>query len=330
MELSLLILVVLAALIFDFINGFHDTANAIATSVSTRVLRPNVAIVMAAGLNFFGALASTKVAHTIGSGIVDPELVTFQVVLAALISAIAWNLITWYFGIPSSSSHALIGGVVGAVITSHGFSDLNPAGLGKILASLLVSPVLGFGIGFLVMTVLNRIVHNAKPSRVNRLFSVIQIASAAVMAFSHGSNDAQKSMGIITMSLVGAGFLQTFAVPTWVIVACATAMALGTSVGGWRIIKTMGVKIIKLQPIHGFAAETSSSAIILSASALGAPVSTTHVISSCIMGVGATKRIKAVRWGVAYNIVVAWILTLPLNAALASVVFLLIRTLWKA
>jgi len=328
MEISLLVIVVVVALVFDYINGFHDTANAIATSVSTRVLKPNVAIAMAAVLNFVGALFSTKVAHTIGKGIVDPSLVTFQVVLAALIGAIGWNLITWYFGIPSSSSHALIGGLVGAVVISHGFGDLNPPGLIKILTSLVISPLIGFGVGFLVMTILNRIVHDSRPSRVNRFFSVFQILSAAVMAFSHGSNDAQKSMGIITMVLVSAGFLQTFTVPTWVIIACASAMALGTSLGGWRIIKTMGVKIIKLQPIHGFAAETSSSLIILSATALGAPVSTTHVISSSIMGVGATKRIKAVRWGVAYNIVVAWVLTLPLSGILAAIAFLLINSIW--
>lgn len=328
MELSLLFIIVVAALVFDFINGFHDTANAVATSVSTRVLRPNIAIVIAAAFNFFGALASTKVAQTIGKGIVDPGMVTFQVVLAALIGAIAWNLITWYFGIPSSSSHALIGGLVGGVVIGHGFGSLNPYGLLMILAALFLSPLLGFGVGFLMMTLLNRIVYHLRPSRITRAFSIIQIITAGFIAFSHGSNDAQKSMGIITMALVSFGVIETFAVPTWVILACASAMALGTSLGGWRIIKTMGMRIFKMQPINGVAADTSSSIIILTATALGAPVSTTHVISSVIMGVGATKRIKAVRWGVAYNIVVAWVLTLPLSALLAAAAYLLISLVW--
>lgn len=321
----LIILVILLALTFDFINGFHDTANAIATSVSTRVLSPAQAIIMAAVLNFVGALASTEVAHTIGQGIVNPKFINNEILIAGLAGAIIWNLFTWYYGLPSSSSHALIGGVAGAVVASQGLTALNARGLTeKIFLPLIMSPIIGFIIAYMVMSLIFNLIGNMAPNKVSVHFSRLQIASAAFMAFSHGSNDAQKSMGIITMALVSTGFLDSFKVPLWVIMTCATAMALGTSLGGWRIIKTMGSRIIKLEPVHGFAAETSAAMVIIGASLLGKPVSTTHVISASIMGVGATKRMSAVRWIVAKNIINAWILTAPLTGLVAAVVYFLI------
>ncbi len=321
----LIALVILLALAFDFINGFHDTANAIATSVSTRVLSPAKAIIMAAGLNFVGALFSTKVASTIAKGIVDPSLINNEVIIAGLLGAIVWNLFTWYYGLPSSSSHALIGGVAGAAVASHGFSALNARGLAeKIFLPLITSPIIGFVIALIVMRLIFVLVGNMSPQKVNKHFSKLQIVSAAFMAFSHGSNDAQKSMGIITAALLSAGVISEFHVPVWVVIACASAMALGTSIGGWRIIKTMGSRIIKLEPVHGFAAETSAAMVIIGASLFGKPVSTTHVISASIMGVGATKRMSAVRWTVARNIVNAWVLTAPLSALVAALIFLVI------
>ncbi|PKM80662.1 MAG: anion permease [Firmicutes bacterium HGW-Firmicutes-14] len=318
-------LVIMLALLFDFINGFHDTANAIATSVSTRVLSPGQAIIMAAGLNFIGALVSTEVAHTIGQGIVKPEFITNEVLIAGLTGAIIWNLFTWYYGLPSSSSHALVGGVAGAVLASNGYAVLNGRGLAeKIFLPLITSPLIGFAIAYMVMGLIFVLVGNLAPRVVNRYFSKLQIVSAAFMAFSHGSNDAQKSMGIITAALLSTGVIETFEVPLWVILSCAGAMALGTSLGGWRIIKTMGSRIIKLEPVHGFAAETSAALVIIGASIFGNPVSTTHVISASIMGVGATKRMSAVRWTVARNIVNAWILTAPLSALAAAIVYFLI------
>lgn len=325
MSVSLIVVVVIAALVFDYINGFHDTANAIATSVSTRVLTPLEAILMAAGLNFLGALFSTEVAKTIGKGIVDTHIVSMELVLAALLGAIAWNLITWFFGIPSSSSHALIGGVIGAGVIKGGFGVLNYKGIfEKIILPLVVSPITGLVVGYLLMVLLLWLVKSFSPRRVNKYFSKLQILSAAFMAFSHGNNDAQKSMGIITMALVAGGFIKSFEVPTWVIIACASAMALGTAGGGWRIIKTMGHRIIKLEPIHGFAAETAAAMTIQVASHFGAPVSTTHVISSSIIGVGAAKRFSAVRWGVAQNMLVAWILTIPASAIIAALCYKLL------
>lgn len=322
----LIVLVIVLALAFDFINGFHDTANAIATSVSTRVLSPAVAILMAAGLNFVGALTSTKVASTIGKGIVDPKFLSNEVLIAGLTGAIAWNLFTWYYGLPSSSSHALIGGVAGGVLASQGLSALNVNGLvEKIFLPLIASPVIGFLIAYMVMGLIFRVVGNVAPRIVNKYFSRLQIVSAAFMAFSHGSNDAQKSMGIITAALLSAGFISSFKVPVWVVISCAAAMALGTSLGGWRIIKTMGARIIKLEPVHGFAAESSAALVIIGASLLGKPVSTTHVISASIMGVGATKRMSAVRWVVAKNIVNAWLLTAPMSALAAALAFFLIE-----
>ncbi|KNZ69623.1 phosphate transporter [Thermincola ferriacetica] len=322
----LIILVIILALVFDFINGFHDTANAIATSVSTRVLTPAKAIIMAAVLNFVGALASTEVAHTIGNGIVDPKLINNEILIAGLAGSIIWNLFTWYYGLPSSSSHALIGGLAGAAVASRGFAVLNVRGLiEKIFIPLITSPIIGFLIAYLVMKFIFILVGNWSHRNVNKYFSKLQILSAAFMAFSHGSNDAQKSMGIITAALLSAGLIPEFKVPTLVVVACATAMALGTSLGGWRIIKTMGSRIIRLEPVHGFAAESSAALVIIAASLLGKPVSTTHVISASIMGVGSTQRLSAVRWFVAKNIVNAWILTAPLSAIVAAIAFFIIN-----
>lgn len=324
----LIALVIILALAFDFINGFHDTANAIATSVSTRVLSPLQAILMAAGLNFVGALISTEVASTIGKGIVDPKFLSNEVIIAGLMGAIIWNLATWYYGLPSSSSHALIGGIAGAVVASQGWTSLNAGGLlEKIFLPLIASPLIGFVIAYIVMGFIFWLVGNLAPKIVNKYFSRLQIISAAFMAFSHGSNDAQKSMGIITAALLSSGMIDTFEVPLEVVLACAAAMALGTSLGGWRIIKTMGSRIIKLEPVHGFAAEASAAMVIIGASILGRPVSTTHVISASIMGVGATKRMSAVRWNVAKNIVNAWLLTAPLSALVAALAYFLISIL---
>lgn len=319
--LLMLILVVAAALIFDFINGFHDTANAIATCISTRALTIRSAILMAAGLNFAGAMISTKVAATIGKGIVDASNVTQMVVLAGIIGAIIWDLITWYYGMPSSSSHAIIGGIMGSVVAHAGFSALHWAGLNKIILALVLSPVIGIITGFIFMVIMMWSFRNRSPHALNKGFRKLQVLSAASMAFSHGTADAQKSMGVITMALVSYGALETFAVPTWVKVACAVAMAVGTAVGGWRIIKTVGHDFVKLQPVHGFCVETASAGVILGASAIGMPTSTTHVITSAILGVGLSKRLSAVNWQIAYRIVWAWVLTIPASAAVAYVTY---------
>lgn len=326
---AMLVLVVFFALAFDYINGFHDTANAVATVISTRALSPKRAIIMSAGLNLLGALVSTGVAQTIAKDIISPEFATSEVVIAALIGAIAWNLITWYFGIPSSSSHAIIGGMIGAAVTHAGFSVLHWNGLTKIVAALLISPVLGIIFGYIVMKILFFMFRNSLPSKVNRGFHKLQILSAAILSFNHGANDAQKSMGIITLALIAAGMQASTNLnpPLWVKIACAIAMAAGTSTGGWRIIKTMGGKIFKLEPINGFAAELSASIIIWVATALPGlhlPVSTTHVVSGSIMGVGSAKRVSAVRWGVAQQMVIAWVVTIPSSALMAAIVFKLI------
>lgn len=332
-----LIAVVVLALGFDFINGFHDTANSIATTVSTRVLTPRLAILMAAGLNFVGALVSTNVASTISKGLVNVSIPQF-VIIAALIAAIIWNLITWYFGIPSSSSHALIGALVGASIAFLPTQNTIIWGqfggksgvLNKVLIPLVTSPVAGFIISFLFMKLLFLILKPLSQYVVNKWFSKLQILSAAFMAYSHGNNDAQKSMGIITLALVSAGLWnKNDGVPLWVKIACAIAMAIGTSVGGWKIIKTMGMNMIKLQPIGGFAAETAAAAVIEVASSLGAPVSTTHVISSAIMGVGAAKRFSAVRWSVARNIVWAWVLTIPVTGIIGALIVMIFKLFIK-
>ena len=317
----LLCLVILAALLFDYINGFHDTANAIATCVSTRALSVRAAIIMAALLNFAGAMISTKVAGTIGKGIVDSSNVTQMVVLAAVIGAIVWDLITWYYGLPSSSSHAIIGGIMGSVFAHAGLSALKWAGLQKIILALLISPILGTIISFIFMIIIYRVFGNKSPSTLNNNFRRLQIVSAAFMAFSHGTADAQKSMGVITLALVSFGVLKTFAVPWEVMVACATAMAFGTAAGGWRIIKTVGHDFVKLQPVHGFCVETASAAVILGASAFGLPTSTTHVITSSILGVGLSKRLNAVNWNVAKRILIAWVLTIPASALVAYLAY---------
>ncbi len=319
--LILLILVITTALVFDYINGFHDTANAIATCVSTRALSVKSAIIMAAFLNFAGAMVSTKVAATIGKGIVDKDNVTQMVILAGVTGAIIWNLITWYYGLPSSSSHAIIGGIVGSVIAHTGVSALKWAGLKKIVLSFIISPIVGTIIGFLCMILVMRLFAKKAPGPLNKGFRHLQVVSAAFMAFSHGTADAQKSMGIITMALLAGGSISTFEVPTWVKLACAIAMGLGTAAGGWRIIKTIGRDFVKLQPVHGFCVETASAGVILGASSIGMPVSTTHVITSSILGVGLSKRVTAVNWKVAQRIVVAWVLTIPASALVSYVTY---------
>jgi PiT family inorganic phosphate transporter len=328
-NLTPLLLAVLGlAVLFDYINGFHDTANAIATSVSTRALRPEHAILMSATANFVGALTGTAVAKTISSGLATtPGGSDGQtIVAAALIGATVWNLITWRFGIPSSSSHALIGGLLGAVVVSIGSSAIIVDGVvQKVLLPLVLSPIAGVTIGFLFMVVIFNVFRRANPQRINERFRRLQVISAAFMAFSHGSNDAQKTMGIMTLALIAAGVLPADSnIPLWVIVLAATAISLGTAAGGWRIIRTMGQRVVKLDPVHGFAAETTAASIILTASHFGMPVSTTHVISSAIIGVGASDRLSAVRWGVAGNIVIAWILTIPASALAAGIAYVLI------
>jgi len=317
-----LIAVVILALVFDFINGFHDTANSIATSVSTRILSPRQAITMAASLNFVGALMSEKVAQTISKGLVYGSLEQY-VIMAALMAGIIWNLITWYFAIPSSSSHALIGGLIGAsIVYAMSIDKIIWSGVWqKVILPLFASPVIGFLMGYIFMSLLYELLRPLTLKIVNRWFSKLQIISAAFMAYSHGNNDAQKSMGIITLALVSGGLISSeVGVPLWVKIACAVAMALGTSFGGWKIIKTMGVNMIKLQPIGGFAAETAAAAVIETATSIGAPVSTTHVISTSIMGVGASKRLSAVKWIIARRIVFAWVITIPVTAVIGGII----------
>ena len=312
----LLVVLVVLAVAFDFINGFHDTANAVATVISTRVMRPWVAISMAAVLNFAGAMSGTEVAKTVGSGIVDAS-VPLVAIAAALVGAIAWNLITWYYGIPSSSSHALFGSLIGAGVASLGLGTVHwSVLLDKVLLPLVLSPLFGFVIALGAMRLLIAIFASMPPSRVRPLFRRSQVVSAAFMAFSHGSNDAQKTMGIITLALVSAGLLPTFHVPLWVIALSAVAMAAGTLAGGRRIIHTLGTRLAYLEPIHGFAAETAAAAVIQGASRLGFPLSTTHVISASILGVGSARRMNAVRWDVVRTMVSAWLFTIPATAVL--------------
>ena len=315
-------LVVLLALAFDYINGLHDTANAIATSVSTRAITPKKAIIMTAVLNFLGAMVSTGVAKTIGGDIVmSPSFIDSGIISAALIGAIVWNLLTWYWGIPSSSSHALIGGIIGAVGWSVGFDALNESGILKIFLSLILSPIVAMIGGYIVMKVLLFIFGRFSPIVLNDRFRSMQIVSAVMMAFSHGSNDAQKAMGIITLTLLSGGYIDTLDVPLWVKLCCATAMACGTAVGGWKIISTMGTKIFKLETINGFAADLNSAITIFTATFLHLPVSTTHVVSGSLLGVGASKRIKAVNWGVARSMVMAWFVTIPLSGIVAAIAY---------
>lgn len=320
---------ILVALAFDYTNGFHDSANAIATSVSTRALSFQRALGMAALFNLLGAFVSTHVAETIGSGIVPPNEVTPIVVFSALVGAITWNLITWYYGLPSSSSHALIGGLVGGASFSHGLGAVNWNNvLLKILLPTLLSPMIGLLLGFSLMVAIYRIFRNSSPGPLNQSFRVLQTVSASLVAFSHGSNDAQKTMGIITLALMTGGLIPDFHVPLWVVFLAATAMASGTLAGGWRIIRTLGVRVIKLEPVHGFAAETTAFSVIMTTALLGFPISTTHVISSAIMGVGASRRFSAVRWGVAGDMFTAWILTFPMAALLSALTLALLRPIF--
>ena len=325
--LATLVLIVVLGLAFDFVNGFHDTANAIATSVATRVLTPGQAVSMAAVLNVVGAMTGTAVASTVGRGIVPPEVATQQLVVAALISAITWNLFTWWLALPSSSSHALIFSIVGAGLAYGGVDAIDFSGIAKTLQGLVFSPVFGFVAALVLLMALLWIVARSRPSRVNRIFGRLQIVSAAYMAFSHGSNDAQKTMGVLTMALASyygwSG--DEWHVPLWVVLAAAGAMGLGTAMGGWRIVKTMGFSVVELRTIDGFAAETAAATVIEVASRLGIPVSTTQVISSSILGVGATRSLSAVRWGIAGRIVSAWVITLPACIALAWVVYSILR-----
>jgi len=319
---AILIAVLLLAVSFDYINGFHDTANAIATSVSTRALSPRLAIAMSATANFVGALTGTAVAKTVGSGLIEQQFEGQVVIAAALTGAIVWNLLTWRLGIPSSSSHALIGGLLGAVAAAAGFGAWKVDGIvNKVLIPLVSSPVAGFVIGLGMMVLIFNLFKRVHPKKMNDRFRRLQVVSAGFMAFSHGSNDAQKTMGVMTLALLSAGIIDEFKVPLWVILIAASAMSLGTAAGGWRIIKTMGTKVVKLDPVHGFAAETTAASVIFGASLLGMPVSTTHVISSAIMGTGSADRFNAIRWAVARNIGVAWVLTLPATAMTAALAY---------
>jgi PiT family inorganic phosphate transporter len=315
-----LLVVVALAVAFDYINGFHDTANAIATSVATRALRPQHAILMAASFNFIGAFAGTAVAKTIGSGLVAEKSTTQAVVAAALLGAIAWNLITWRLGLPSSSSHALIGGLLGATISAAGAGALNLPGIwGKVIVPLVTSPVIGFGGALALAVVLYRVFRRANRRTASRGFRRAQVLSACYMAFAHGSNDAQKTMGVITLALFSAKVIPSIDVPVWVIVLSASALSMGTAVGGWRIMKTMGQRVADLEPVHGFTAEMTAATVLLGTASLGMPVSTTHVISSAIMGVGSSRGTRAVRWGVARSILITWVLTIPAAGVVGAI-----------
>jgi len=327
-EFALVVLVIGVALVFDYINGFHDAANSIATVVSTRVLSPGKAVVWAAFFNFVAAFVfGTAVAKTIGSGMIDISAVTTAVILAGLIGAIVWDLITWYYGLPTSSSHALIGGYAGAGIAKAGVGILIPAGWTKTLLFIVLAPGIGFVLGFLFMVATLWIFRNFAPSRVDRWFRRLQLVSAALYSLGHGGNDAQKTMGIIAGALFAGGLIPEFRIDLWVILSAHAAISLGTLSGGWRIIHTMGSKITRLQPVGGFAAETAGAVSLFTATSMGVPVSTTHTITGAIVGVGATRRLSAVRWGIAGQIVWAWILTIPASAAVAAVTFYLLDAL---
>ena len=328
--LATLVLLVALALAFDFMNGFHDAANSIATVVSTGVLRPHYAVAWAAFFNFVAIfIFHLKVAATVGKGIVDPLAIDHYVIFGALIGAILWNLITWYYGIPSSSSHALIGGMVGATIAKAGVDPLVMKGIGRTVAFIFISPVLGMLLGGLIMVAVSWICLRSAPRKVDRWFRRLQLASSAAYSIGHGSNDAQKTMGIIWLLLISAGATAADSTmpPNWVIVSCYVAIALGTMFGGWRIVKTMGQKITKLRPVGGFAAETGGAITLFMASSFGIPVSTTHTITGAIVGVGSAQRVRAVRWGMAGNIVIAWIVTMPAAAIMAALAYYLGRLL---
>ncbi len=322
-----LVILVAAALVFDFLNGIHDSSNIVATMISSRAFSPRTALAVTALAEFLGPfLFGVAVAETIGKDIVDPAVIDINVILAALGSAILWNLATWFLGIPSSSSHALIGGIIGAVAVGYGMGAIQLRGLEKILLALFASPLLGFAAGFLFTRLVFFLARSATP-RINWFFKRSQILSAVFLAFSHGANDAQKTMGVITLGLVSTGYLNTFAVPVWVIFASAGAIALGTALGGWRLIKTLGARFYKIKPVDGFSSQVASALVILSASLLGGPVSTTQVVSSTIMGVGAAERVNKVRWGVAGDIAIAWLVTIPATALVAAGLYSLLRWL---
>ncbi len=325
-DLFLLLAIIAAALVYDFFNGFNDCANAIATTVSTRALSPRVAILMAWVLNLLGSLSHTAVAATVGRGVIDPQQVSLTLVLAAVIGASAWTGLASFSGIPVSVTHSLIGGLLGAGIVDSGFKIVIFHGIRKIILAMVLSPILGFGGGLVLIVIVSWVFRNSSFRAVNLHFKRWQILSAAWMAFSHGMNDAQNAMGIIAMALVSSGALAVFHVPLWVRLACASAMALGTSIGGWKVIRTMGSKVFKLQPVHGFSAETSAAAVIAGMSLIGAPISTTHVISTAIMGAGSSNRLSAVRWGIVRNIVIAWIITIPAAGGVAALLYLLLRS----
>ncbi|MEK4199138.1 inorganic phosphate transporter [Cytobacillus sp. FSL K6-0265] len=326
--LIITVLIVIFALVFDFINGFHDTANAIATSVSTKALKPRHAIILAATMNFVGAMTFTGVAKTITKDIVDPF--TLQngsiVILSALIAAIFWNLLTWYFGIPSSSSHALIGSIAGAAIASAGFSALNYSGFIGIIQALIFSPLIAFAAGFIIYSIFKIVFRNNNLTKTNRNFRTIQIFTAALQSYTHGTNDAQKAMGIITLALIANNYVTSTDIPFWVQLSCAIAMGLGTSVGGWKIIKTVGGKIMKIRPVNGVAADITGAMVIFGATALHMPVSTTHVISSSILGVGSAHRVKGVKWGTAQRMIITWVITLPISATIAGLTYLILSS----
>ena len=325
-DTALIVFIILVALGFDFLNGFHDAANSIATVVSTRVLSPQTAVVWAAFFNFVAAFVlGTHVAKTVGSGMIDLKIVTNEVVLAGLLGAIFWNLLTWYYGLPVSSSHALIGGYAGAAVAKAGFSSIIFSGWVKTLLFIVLAPLIGAGLGFGLMIAVTWLFRHWHPSRLDRLFRRLQLVSAGLYSLGHGGNDAQKTMGIITGLLVASGRLTKFEVPLWVILISHAAIAFGTMFGGWRIVKTMGSKITKLQPFGGFCAETSGAITLVGATLYGIPVSTTHTITGAIVGVGATRRLSAVKWGVAGRIVWAWVLTIPLSAAVAALSYLVLR-----
>jgi inorganic phosphate transporter, PiT family len=319
------VLVTLVALAFDYINGFHDAANSIATVVSTRVLTPGKAVIWAAFFNFVAAFGfGTAVAKTIGSGMVDINIVTFAVIFAGLFGAIVWDVLTWYIGLPTSSSHALIGGYAGAAVAKAGFAAIIPSGWTKTLAFIILAPLIGMVLGLTLMTTIYWVFKRVPPGRIDRWFRRLQLCSAAMYSLGHGTNDAQKTMGIIAGLLFSAGYLKTFYIPFWVILMAHAAIGLGTLTGGWRIVHTMGSKITKLQPVGGFAAETAGALTLFASSSLGVPVSTTHTITGAIVGVGAVRRFSAVRWGVARRIVWAWILTIPASALIAAGTYLML------
>jgi len=317
----MLIAVIVLALSFDFLNGIHDSSNIVATMISSRAFPPRVALWTIAVAEFSGPfIFGVAVANTIGHEVVDPKTITTEIVLAALCSAILWNLLTWFLGFPSSSSHALVGGIVGAVTVGAGWQAIEMQGLWKILIPLFTSPIIGFVIGFILLRTITALCWDATP-RINELFKRSQMVTGIALALSHGTNDSQKTMGVITLALVTTGYLKTFAVPVWVIIMCASMIALGTATGGWRLIRTLGGKFYKIRPVDGFTSQLTSAAVILGASLFGGPVSTTQVVSSSILGVGTAERANKVRWGVAQEIVTAWVLTVPASAAVAAIIY---------